>query len=355
MEAIEKLLRECGETVLYALDERGHRVTGGNAHRAAGISAHYAASPGVLDAGYMRGQLRPLLDGSAPTVYAVECDGQALCACIACGDMPDPAHSGLGLNDQGQPGGLGGCGDAHLFPRVVRVDHHRPGDPGFGREPRDFLAASSIGQVAAALAQLGLLPAGWRWDDSVIVVPVDVVITAAADHCLGSAYRGECPGVDPDELLRWRVASRARFQGRNADAILADVETARQALLMADDIPLDRGPRVLGRCSGCGIKCEATEDDPCWDYCECPMARDMRGTHVPELVEAGTRYGIAYVARGLPDRDGRTKVVCSGESHVIEAFLGGWAASQGLVDAYGDPARGFAGAYERALDVTSSG
>src|SRR5690606_27510283 len=32
-----------------------------------------------------------------------------------------------------------------------------------------------------------------------VVIPDDIVYTAAADHCLAAAYRGECPGVDPDE------------------------------------------------------------------------------------------------------------------------------------------------------------
>ena len=38
--------------------------------------------------------------------------------------------------------------------------------------------------------------------------------SAAADHCLGAAYQGLCPGVDPDELMQWRVESRAKFQDR---------------------------------------------------------------------------------------------------------------------------------------------
>src|SRR5690606_12426626 len=49
---------------------------------------------------------------------------------------------------------------------------------------------------------------------AISAIPHDLVLTAAADHCLGAAYRGECPGVDTDELLAYRVASRARFQHR---------------------------------------------------------------------------------------------------------------------------------------------
>jgi hypothetical protein len=75
--------------------------------------------------------------------------------------------------------------------------------------------------------------------------------------------------------------------------------------------------------------------------------RDMRGVHVPGLPDAGTRYGIPYIADGLPGSDGRIKIVCSGDAEVIRAFLD-WAKPQGLVDCYGDPERGFAGGYHAA-------
>lgn len=38
------------------------------------------------------------------------------------------------------------------------IDHHRTGDPGYGRPPEEFLSASSIGQVIAELARFGRLP-----------------------------------------------------------------------------------------------------------------------------------------------------------------------------------------------------
>src|SRR5690606_24433639 len=56
----------------------------------------------------------------------------------------------------------------------------------------------------------------WSGNYRGVVIPDDLVYTAAADHCLGAAYRGECPGVDPDALMHWRVAQRATFQGRDA-------------------------------------------------------------------------------------------------------------------------------------------
>src|SRR5690606_15675856 len=102
--------------------------------------------------------------------------------------------------------------------------------------PAEFLAASSIGQVIAELTRLGKLPAQ---------EPEAFVLVAAADHCLGAAYRGECPGVDPDALMHWRVAQRAQFQGRAAGQILDDIERARDLLSDPDTVELAPGIRVV--------------------------------------------------------------------------------------------------------------
>src|SRR5690606_36652810 len=101
MQRIEDLLSGLGEQVVHALDAAGQRVHPGAAYRATALSA-------------------PVPDGAA--VYAVECGGPAI------------------------PAG------------AVAIDHHRPGDPGYGRPPAEFLAASSIGQVIAQLARLGRIP-----------------------------------------------------------------------------------------------------------------------------------------------------------------------------------------------------
>lgn len=155
------------------------------------------------------------------------------------------------------------------------IDHHTPGDPGYGRPPAEFLPASSIGQVIDELARLGRVPRTWPVHDETVPgghpvgpapvwfvrrqaawcvrqdeadaphgarvrrVPHDLVLCAAADHCLAAAYRGECPGVDPDALMRWRAESRAAFQGRPVEAVLTDIEDSRDALRTAPRIRLD--------------------------------------------------------------------------------------------------------------------
>lgn len=231
---------------------------------------------------------------------------------------------------------------------AIVIDHHRPGDPGFGCAPSQFFRASSIGQVVEHLSRRDLLAAvdwvrgyhgyrswyggcGWiywyhgRWwghaNYTACAIPRDLVFTAAADHCLGAAYRGECPGVDPDELAAWRLRSRAEFQRRDLAEMLRDYASTRARLESAPILDL-----------GGGL-----------------FAADMRGPVAPELPEVATRLGLAYVSGPLDTPDGRCKFTCSGSAEHIQQFLAGWAAANGICDTYGDPARGFAGGYAAAL------
>ncbi len=278
MEAIERLLRECGEHVEYALTEDGQRVRPHNAYQ--------AACPESITGGM--GEI-------FRAVYRVEC---------AWGDY---SYESLQC-----------C--------VTPIDHHRPGDPGFGRPPREFLTASSLGQVCAVLHE---------------EIPHDLVLVAAADHCLGSAYRGECPGIDPDELMRWRVKQRAAFQRRPEATVEADIANARAALHAAPLIelnPVGNMPHTHDHdwarsvCDGCA---------------QAPITvRDMRAESlIRELVEAATRDDIAYISGPLIGPDGKRKYTCSGRPEHVQAFLEIWAPAEGLVGLYGDPERGFAGGY----------
>jgi hypothetical protein len=317
MEAIERLLRGAGERVVYATRD-GQRVR-----------------PDVAYA-FRHIEIEQIEDRNLPVVYLVEC-------------APEP---GFTIDET-----------LRRHSRAVSIDHHRPGDPGYGRPPAEFLPASSIGQVLLHLLRdcssedlwgyleeagywvtsfqhdseeerLGLRPdwhyipgRGWRLaqEAGIIYAPDDVLYTAAADHCLAAAYRGECPDVDPDTLMRWRVRVRAQFQGRPEEELLADVKRARVALRAAPEIDLDHRP----------------------SRASCPQkARDMRGKHMPELPEASAREGLCFVADGLPGPDGRVKVVCqSGTPEQIRAFMQVWGPEHGLTGIYGDPMRGFAGGY----------
>ena len=206
MAAIETLLAQAGESVAYAT-LAGARIHPGNAYQAETLS--------------------DFPHGPIDEVVLVECGFKE----------PDQV---LGLVF-GQTGGHG---------KVTIVDHHRPGDPGYGCRSEEFLAASSIGQVYLILQgreiEFEFVLGQWRiswWSDPQEegglgtdhhslgdIVSQEIILVAAADHCLEVAYRGKCPGVDPDELMKWRAKTRAEFQRRAGDEVLRDVRASVRAL-----------------------------------------------------------------------------------------------------------------------------
>lgn len=298
MSSIEELLLAAGEHVLHAMEEatlRRSRVAPATAYRGASVTFGMRTRLDITD------------------VYLVEC-----------GVDVDAALDDVGGTDR--------------VVSVHRIDHHRPGDSGYGRPPSEYWTASSIGQVVAELTRLGALPTS---------VDLDALhVCAAADHCLAAAYRGECLGIDPDALMRWRVSSRARFQRIAPELLHERVRRAQAALMEAPMITAGtvslRDMRTCPVCDGRGGPSGADEAhgyDP-----SAPCHSGPRGP-VAELPEAAARLGVGYVAGPLLAPDGRRKITCVGSVDEVRAFLDDFAPRLGLVDTYGDPARGFAGGY----------
>jgi len=194
------------------------------------------------------------------------------------------------------------CQVSGLTPAVI-IDHHRPGDPGYGMPPEKFWQASSLGQV---FSLLGLEPTE------------EDLIVAAADHCLAHAYRWRCPGVHPDALLRWRIASRAAFQGISEEDIRRKVDAALQKLAHLPSMTI--GGQMVANAIGL---------DP-----------------IPEAPEAVAISGTALMYSMLDKGTGRIKVGLLGaEPETIRVWMQIAPQKWGLVDIYGDPARGYAGGY----------
>lgn len=359
MSAIEALLRECGEQIIYAT-VGGRRVHPGNAYSAdaAGeVARSLAKLPGWRDN----------IAGTVPSwsIYVVE-------------------------------------GAAPFAPGVRHIDHHRPGDPGYGVPPAEFLRGSSLGQVIVELARAGIalddLP-GWSpvsafagdetdawysdtsapgtWDSSLrlrlvgwrhtarseyarmVRPPAALCFVAAADHCLGAAYAGQCPGVDVEAFGEWRIATRAAHRERTDECThqrgdecpvhsLFDCPPPRDYMA---EVRADIGAATRSIRHARGIDLRPYESSS--GYAEgdwfgalsCTVC-DLRGEEIPELPEAACRLGVAYIATPKPGPDGRRKVVlqCASAEHL--AAWPAWAAANGIVDCYGgDPARGFAGGY----------
>jgi len=287
-----------------------------------------------------------VLGASDPEMQAIECllkkNGVLYAYAVVANSRVHPgnAYQAVSLRWPGLEGGPGWEAVTHLVECdrleplpvvVVRIDHHRGGDSGFGKPPSDYWGASSIGQVYSLL---NVEPTGASR------------LAAAGDHCPGAAYRGLCPGIDPDELIRWRAESRAAFQKRSVQDVLADVSKARVALFRsAGEVVLCASSSFIE--TGCGHEncgCEPMGYHP-------QTARSFVGRtkSPPELPEAALREGIAYLAE--LEEGGRAKIVLGGnapnQEDCVRQFLGpgGYAQRAGLVDIYGDPARGFAGGY----------
>lgn len=200
---------------------------------------------------------------------------------------------------------------------IAKCDHHNPGDAGFGRPANEFFEASSLGQL------INFLGLEATQEDRVI---------AAADHCLSAAYAGLCPGVTAEEVLAMRLPELMKRENvlLKEDA-MKGIEEALHILNNPPTTVLLGGKQVA----------DIRELGP-----------------IPFTIEAGVMTGTPYMANG--DKRFPDKVNLSGDEDIIADFLGqavmvdgrptypnGWASRNGLFQAYGDPKRGFAGAYDK--------
>jgi hypothetical protein len=181
---------------------------------------------------------------------------------------------------------------------VLRVDHHHPGDPGWGMAPGEYLGGSSLGQVLMLLER----------------EPTDTQrLLAASDHCLTAAYQGECPGVDPHDLLFLRASWRALVSGRTlSDVIEGITDAARRARRHHDS--------------------------------ELGEARFLDPTEIPlDLAEGAAYAGVPVRYRELLPEGILKEMFKGGTPDAVEAFMEEHRLAGRPV--YGNPHRGYAGAY----------
>jgi hypothetical protein len=181
---------------------------------------------------------------------------------------------------------------------IVKVDHHNPGDRGYEIGPDRYMEGASLGQV---LALLGREPTETQR------------LLAAGDHCLTAAYQGECDGAPPDRLLELRASWQARVSGRRFSEVIGGI--------------LDAAVMVRARFD--------------------PVLGESRFLD-PLVVPRDLPEGAAYA--GLPVRyralmpDGVVKEMFKGAApDAIERFMQAHREAGRL--AYGNPYRGYAGAY----------
>jgi hypothetical protein len=190
------------------------------------------------------------------------------------------------------------------YHRLVVIDHHRPGDPGYEAPPEHFWEGSSLGQFCR---HLGASP-----------TERDLLI-AAGDHCLGAAYAGRCPGVDPQRLRAFRLYQRCSFNR------LRDYE-AEYYWRLCERL-LEEAPRL----SWAGEEiADLRQVDIPWNA---NLLSDAAGWKRLAVLFHKTNYGIR-----------RLRLSCALPA-TVAYFLEELVPELGLEDPYGVPQRGFAGAY----------
>lgn len=206
------------------------------------------------------------------------------------------------------------CAPAEPGPLDRFVDHHRPGDSGFGRPPEEAIEASSLGQVAAVLG---------------VALNEEQRITAAMDHCLAAAAAGRVPNIEADSVIERLRRPHSLRDMLQAAAALGRAEMRAGLAAVIDNPPNERGERD-------------------------------QGPH-PALRVAALALGVAYevtITTRKSDPNGAYKrVVAGGGEGSIPGVepIALWMKRARAGDfpeidpdtVYGDAVRGFAGAYIR--------
>lgn len=194
----------------------------------------------------------------------------------------------------------------------IRIDHHRPGDPGYDLMPDMFWHAASLGQL-------------WKLFSADVTPLPDDLILAALDHCPGAALRGECSSVAPDAVLERKLIEIASATNTSLEEVRTRIAQRSVGLLEAPILYFHDQPVIDLRAEYLG-----------------------EGYNLDLLVTktAALAGGHAVLLRHRDHLGGLEKWSLSGHAspRLIEDFLA-WAISQGLVDIYGVPSRGYAGGY----------
>lgn len=212
-------------------------------------------------------------------------------------DWPEPAPGQLWVE----------CSPAAGKANIDFVDHHQPGDPGFGGPPDKFWESSSLGQVWGVI----------RPDDS---PPEGLLIIAAADHCPHAAYIGDCPGIDPGSVIAFSAEQVALSTGRPLKEILQGVY--RHIHKFRKYVPSESFGATL-----------YTRDGPPLTEHEWLLFR-----------EAALWHGVAVIAPVKTGNDVWVKMAGHTTTELVEEFVRSRGLNgEELERVYGDPHRGYAG------------
>lgn len=193
----------------------------------------------------------------------------------------------------------------------TRIDHHRPGDPGYEKDARHYWEGSSLGQLHI---HLGITERS----------PADCAL-AAMDHCFNQAMQGYCPGANPGVVLARNLFAIADSFGITLDEVNGAVNrlagTIREApVLMIGGYPV----RLLPENLGVGYTLE------------------QLAAYIAAALE-----DEAILIRCRNEENGPEKVVLRGnvDTALVRYFMQTWAPAEGIIEIYGCPERGYAGGF----------
>ena len=182
---------------------------------------------------------------------------------------------------------------------VDLVDHHQRGDFGYSMSPKQYWEASSLGQICGRLG---------------VERTKRLNYIAAADHCLLAAYHEQCPGVDREGFLAFRMKF---FEGAEDNPLQYLKDLHKQAL----KLPV---VEMLG--TTVYDVSDISRKDRKWlsDLACCYNMKTM------SVIQKTTRYKM---------------FVSNLSSKEITEFCDNYASSLGnVINVYGDPRRQFAAA-----------
>ncbi len=198
-----------------------------------------------------------------------------------------------------------------LSPVKARIDHHRPGDPGYGLPASEFWQASSLGQFCKFL---GIEPSH------------DQAVLAAMDHAPAAAIRGECPGVSAHQVLDRKIKEIAKWTNHDAWEVRDKVGYYHSRLMNAPLIQIGQS-----------------------------VVSDLRSEYLGEGYSVNLLAAqVAALAGGYTvllrhrDKEGDSEkwsIAGHATPECIQVFKDTWAPAQRLTNIYGVPSRGYAGGY----------
>lgn len=200
------------------------------------------------------------------------------------------------------------------FTHDKRIDHHRPGDFGFGKGPEEFWEASSLGQMFS-LFGLPKPESGSR----------DLVL-AAMDHCYNDAMHDLCPNVKRNEVLRVKTEEIAKAAKKSVDEVEKTTQVFREKIRTSPTVVIGKETVFdLQENTGVGYSLE---------YLTAQVAAVLED--VPVIIHLYEKMGGQE----------RLHLCGSVKEETLTFFIENWAPKNNLVRIYGNPARGYAGGYK---------